>query len=50
VVAAVLEAATMKRTNKEAVPSAVPKLPELEQAKHAVLNTLDSIRSRQVPN
>ena len=37
----------MKSTHKQAVSAAMPKMPELEQAKNAVLNTLDSIRSRR---
>lgn len=37
----------MRRTNKQAVPGGMQMVPELEQAKNAVLNTLDSIRSRR---
>lgn len=37
----------MIRRNEQAVPAPTASLPELEQAKHAVLNTLESIRSRR---
>src|SRR5689334_13923925 len=37
----------MIRRNEQAVPAPTASLPELEQAKHAVLNTLESIQSRR---
>jgi hypothetical protein len=37
----------MKRRSKEAVPAEVPVLPDLEHAKNAVLNTLESLQSRR---
>jgi N-glycosylase/DNA lyase len=37
----------MIRRNEHAVPTLTASLPELEQAKHAVLNTLESMQSRR---
>ena len=37
----------MKSTSKQSDPAAIPKVPELEHAKNAVLNTLDSILSQR---
>jgi macrolide transport system ATP-binding/permease protein len=37
----------MKRTNKQVDPAKMLKIPDLEQTKNAVLNTLDSIQSRR---
>jgi N-glycosylase/DNA lyase len=42
-----LEAATIMRRNQQALPVLTTGVPELEQAKIAVLNTLESIQSRR---